>query len=197
MRSVSTSRSQLAATVSVSDREHEPRTREEMQMNRRVWTGVVAGVLAAAVLLTVGIGAYQAGRDDEVVTRTVDGGEVVRVVDHGRDFFPGFFLFPLLIILLVVLLVRGGRRHWYRPYGPGGVGGPGGPGWGPGYWGGGPGRGAWGSAGCDPDAGMREWHRRMHEEEQTGEGRTDAPADASPSDAGPVDAGPVDARPAP
>jgi hypothetical protein len=149
-------------------------------MNRRVWTGVVAGVLAAAVLLTVGIGAYQAGRDDEVVTRTVDGGEVVRVVDHGRDFFPGFFLFPLLIILLVVLLVRAGRRSWYRPYGPGG---PGGPGWGPSYWGGGPGR--W-----DPEAGMREWHRRMHEEERTDEGRADEPSDAAPVDT-PVDAGPT------
>jgi hypothetical protein len=165
----------------------------------RVWTGIVAGVLAAALLLTVGIGAYQAGRDDEVVTRTVEGDEVVRVVDHGRDFFPGFFLFPLLIIALVVfLLARGGRRHWNRP---------GGPGWGPGYWGGGPGRGPW-AGGCDPEAGMREWHRRMHEGEQTGEAtdpagasstadpagsagpgsvprtgeaRTDAPADASPA----------------
>jgi hypothetical protein len=162
-------------------------------MNRRVWTGVVAGVLAAAVLLTVGIGAYRAGQDDEVVTRTVDGGEVVRVVDHGRDFFPGFFLFPLLVIALIFLLARGGRRHWHRPYGPGG---PGGPGWGPGYWAGGPGRGPWGpggAGGCDPEAEMREWHRRMHEGEQTGEGG----ADASPEDATPEDARPTDASPAP
>lgn len=142
-------------------------------MNRRVWTGVVAGVLAAAVLLTVGIGAYQAGQDDRVVTRTVDGGEVVRVVDHGRDFFPGFFLFPLLIIVLVVLLARGGRRHWYRPYGPG---------WGP-----------WGAGGWDPETGMREWHRRMHEEERTGEqaGEARDPVDA------PWPPGPSDASPAP
>jgi hypothetical protein len=165
----------------------------------RVWTGVVAGVLAAAVLLTVGIGAYQAGQDDEIVTRTVDGGEVVRVVDDGRDFFPGFFLFPLLIILLVVLLARAGRRHWGRPYGPGG---PGGPGWGPGYWAGGPGqpgRGPWGAGGCDPEAGMREWHRRMHEGEQAGEATE--PADAAPQTgerraSDPVDASPADARPA-
>jgi hypothetical protein len=162
-------------------------------MNRRVWTGVVAGVLAAAVLFTVGIGAYQAGQDDQVVTRTVEGGEVVRVVDHGRDFFPGFFLFPLLIIALVVLLARGGRRHWYRPYGPGG---PGGPGWGPGYWSGGPGRGPWGAGGCDPDAGMREWHRRMHEGEHTGEAH-DAPPPTGEGRAGaPTDA-PTDASPAP
>jgi hypothetical protein len=165
-------------------------------MNRRVWTGVVAGVLAAAVLLTVGIGAYRAGQDDEIVTRTVNGDEVVRVVDHGRDFFPGFFLFPLLIIALVVLLARGGRRHWGRPYGPGG------PGWGPGYWSGGPGRGPWGAGGCDPEAGMREWHRRMHEGEPTGEGRADEPADAPPRTgegraSEPADASPVDASSAP
>ena len=177
-------------------------------MNRRVWTGVAAGVLAAAVLLTVGVGAYQAGRDDEVVTRTVegvDGGEVVRVVDHGRDFFPGFILFPLLIIAVIVLLARGGRRHWGRPYGPGY--GPGGPGWGPGagYWGG-PGRGPWGPGGCgDPEAGMREWHRRMHEEAgdeaagpgaEPGEaGRPAGPGD--PDDPAGGRAGPTPASPAP
>jgi hypothetical protein len=167
-------------------------------MNRRVWTGVVAGVLAAAVLLTVGVGAYQAGQDDEVVTRTVEGvdsGEVVRVVDHGRDFFPGFFLFPLLIIAVIVLLARGGRRHWGRPYGPGYGPGPGGPG--AGYWGGGPGRGPWGPGGCgDPEAGMREWHRRMHEGEagdeapgaapgEPDEGRSDDPTPAGPASPAP------------
>jgi hypothetical protein len=131
-------------------------------MERRVWTGVIAGVLAAAALLTVGIGAYRAGQDDEVVARTVEGDEVVRVVDDGRDFFPGFFLFPLLIIGLIVLLARG-RRGWHRPYGPG---------WGPGpgYYGG-RGPGPWGPGGCDPEGQMREWHRRMHE------GEADAPAD--------------------
>lgn len=151
-------------------------------MNRRVWTGVVAGLLAAAVLLTVGIGAYRAGQDDEVVTRTVEGEEVVRVVDHGRDFFPGFFLFPLLIIGLIVLLARGRRGPgWHRPYGPGG------PGWGPGYWGG-PGR--WGPGGCDPEAEMREWHRRMHEGEATApdperpSDPTDPPATAAPGAGG-------------
>jgi hypothetical protein len=111
-------------------------------MSRRAWTGVVAGLLAASVLLAVGIGAYRAGQDHEIVTRTVtDGGEVVRVVGHGWGYGPGpgVFLFPLLGILLVVLLFRGLRG------GPVGWGGPGG-------WGGG--------------GGFDDWHRRAHEREQ-------------------------------
>jgi hypothetical protein len=125
-------------------------------MNRRVWTGVAAGVVAAAVLLMVGIGGYRAGQEDEVVTRTLSDGEVVRVVDGGRDFFPGFFLFPLLVIAVVLLATRARRGGWHRPYGPYGSYGP----WGDG--------GPWGGRGpgpCGPDAAMREWHRRMHEDE--------------------------------
>jgi hypothetical protein len=162
-------------------------------MNRRVWAGVVAGVLAAVLLLSVGVGSYRAGQDDRIVTRSVENGEVVRVVDHGRDFFPGFFLFPLLLIGLVVLLARGGRRHgyghgygggwgygpgWHRGYGPGpcGPGGPGGPGYGPGY---------------GPDERMHEWHRRMHE----GEPGADPAAGGPPDEHPPAASGP-DPRPA-
>jgi hypothetical protein len=150
-------------------------------MNRRVWTGVIAGVLAAAVLLTVGIGSYRAGQDDEIVTRTVENGEVVRVVDHGRDFFPGFFLFPLLLILLVVLVARGGRRHWY---GPGHGGGWGyGPGWHRGY-----GPGPWGP-GDGPDERMREWHRRMHEGDPGAGPAATGSDDPSPGASGPDPSG--------
>ena len=47
-------------------------------MNRKVWSGILAGVLAATVILGV------AGQQNEVVTRTVGDGEVVRVVGgHG------------------------------------------------------------------------------------------------------------------
>lgn len=109
-------------------------------MNRRVRTGVAAGVLAAAVLLGVAGGAYRAGQGDEVVTRTAGDGEVVRVVGgHGWGYGPGpgFFLLPLAVVA-VVLLVRG--RH----------GGPGG-GWRPPY---GP-----------PEDAFREWHRRAHAEQ--------------------------------
>jgi putative membrane protein len=85
-------------------------------MSRRLWTGVVAGVLAAAVVVSVALGAYRAGQRSDVATRTVtDGTEVVRVIDgHGWGWGygpgPGFVLVPLLAILLVLLLLRGGRR---------------------------------------------------------------------------------------
>lgn len=141
-------------------------------MNRRVWTGVIAGVLAATVLLTVGIGSYRAGQDDEVVARTVSDGEAVRVVEHhGWGFFPGFFLFPLLVIGLIVLLARGRRGYgWHRSYGPGFYGG-----YGP---------GPCGAGGYDLQVGMHEWHRRMHEgESPADEGDTSAgePPDGDPT----------------
>lgn len=121
-------------------------------MNRRVWAGVAAGVLAALVLLTVGFGGYQAGRDDDDSTTEIvresgesGDGQVVHVVHDGRRWGPGpgFFLFPLLIVFVVFALVRGrGHRH-YGHWGPGS--------YRPGYWGG------------DPESHLQEWHRRQHE----------------------------------
>ncbi|HTJ73864.1 MAG TPA: hypothetical protein VL337_00730 [Acidimicrobiales bacterium] len=116
-------------------------------MNRRAWTGVIAGVVAAFLLLGVASTAYEIGQRHEVVTRTVGNGEVVRVVGDGwgyghGGFGFGFFLFPLLLIFLVFLAFRG-RRGWY---GGGGYG-PCGPG---------PGAGEAGS--------FEERHRRAHEQ---------------------------------
>jgi hypothetical protein len=124
-------------------------------VNRRAWTGVIAGVVAAFLLLGVASTAYEIGQRHEVVTRTVGNGEVVRVVGDGwggyghGGFGFGFFLFPLLLIFLVFLAFRG-RRGWYG----------GGPGryWGGGYGPCGPGSGA-GVAGT-----FEERHRRAHEE---------------------------------
>jgi hypothetical protein len=150
-------------------------------MNRRIGTGVLAGVLAAATLFAVGAGGYRAGqRNDDSVTRVVsetDSGEVVRVVGDHDGFRPGgFFLFPLLlVILLVVLLGRG--RGWgggpFRRFGPGY--GP------PGY--------AYGQgAGHGPDdraSWFDEWHRRAHEA-QGAERQSQTPQDEPPpSSAGP------------
>ncbi|MEA2703282.1 MAG: hypothetical protein QOD63_1227, partial [Actinomycetota bacterium] len=113
--------------------------------DRRVWAGVVAGVFAALVVVSVAAGAFQAGqRHSEPVAQVVgDGGEVVRVVGgHGWGYGPGpgFFLFPLLGIVLVVLLLRGrggGPGGWNRGCGPGG-----------GYGG--------------RHEAMEEWHRQAH-----------------------------------
>ncbi len=119
-------------------------------MSKRVWTGLLVGLLGAMVLLAVGLGAYRAGehhssevRSEPAATRVVPGatGEVVRVVEHGhwRGGPPFGFLFPILIIGLIVLLVAGRRRAYW--------GGPGGP-YGPG----------------DRDARLADWHRRAHGE---------------------------------
>ena len=130
-------------------------------MGRRVWTGVLAGVLAASVLGGVALGAYRAGQDREVVTRVTGDGEVVRVIDgrgwgHGPG--PGFFLIPLAVVLTVLLVRghRGGPGGWHGPYGPA----------------------PWSHRG--PDEAFHEWHRRAHD--QTG------PPEATVRSSGPPDA---------
>ena len=125
-------------------------------MERRVWTGVLAGLLAATVLGGVALGAYRAGRADDVVTRVGPNGEVVRVIDgrgwgHGPG--PGFFLVPLAIVLTVVL-IRGWR--------------------GPGGWGPPPGPGGWSPGG--PEEAFREWHRRAHDQAPPPEATVGSPA---------------------
>ena len=94
-------------------------------MNRKWLAGIAVGVLVTAALITVGIGAYRAGErnaeDIEVVGEVIREGESAGrtiIVDGdgwGRDgFFPGFFVFPLILIG-VVLLVASRRRRWYGP----------------------------------------------------------------------------------
>ncbi len=65
--------------------------------NRRMWIGVVTGVLAAMVVVSVAAGAYHAGQRSEPVTQVAgDGGAVgepdgvVRIVGgHGWGYGPG------------------------------------------------------------------------------------------------------------
>jgi hypothetical protein len=150
-------------------------------MSRRMWTGLLVGLLAAIGLLAVGVGAYHAGeRHRQPVATVVPGTGVaapdgtVRVIgyDHWRDGPPFGFLFPLLFIGLIVLLVTGRRRaYWGRPHGPG---------WGgPGGWGGGP--GGWGGR----EAMLADWHRRAHDEpgDATGSPGQAPPAQAPPGEA--------------
>jgi hypothetical protein len=123
-------------------------------MSRRLWTGLLVGLLGAMALVAVGVGAFHAGEHHEITTvaPVVGGasGETVRVVGYGHwgpwGGPPFGFLFPLLIIGLIVLLVTGRRRaYWGRP-------------WGPGPWAAGP---------CGPggrDAALAEWHQRAHAE---------------------------------
>lgn len=123
-------------------------------MSRRLWTGLLVGVLGAMALVAVGVGAFHAGERHSVTTvAPVVGasGETVRVVDYGHwgpwGGPPFGFLFPLLIIGLIALLVAGRRRaYWGRPYGPG-------------PWSGGP---------CGPggrEQMLSDWHQRAHGEQ--------------------------------
>jgi hypothetical protein len=130
---------------------------EETKMSRRLWTGLLVGVLGAMALVAVGVGAYHAGERHTVTTVAPvvgEAGEAVRVVGYGH-WGPGWggppfgFLFPLLIIGLIVLLVAGRRRaYWGHHWGPG----PCGPG------------------GAGKEAALADWHQRAHAEAGTATG---------------------------
>jgi hypothetical protein len=100
-----------------------------MDMNKKWLTGIAAGILVTAALIAVGVGAYNAGERNATDVQVV--GEVVGeddsavrtiVVDGhgwgwgrgGPGFFPGFVVFPLIVIG-IVLLVGSRRRRWYGP----------------------------------------------------------------------------------
>ena len=134
-------------------------------MSKRLWTGLLVGLIGAMALVAVGVGAFHAGERHEITTvAPVVGavpGETVRLVGYGHwgpwGGPPFGFLFPLLFIGLIVLLLAGRRRaYWGRHWGPGhgGWGGPGG--WGPSPCGpvgpGAPGR----------EAALADWHQRAH-----------------------------------
>jgi len=127
-------------------------------MSRRLWTGLLVGVIAALALVAVGVGAFHAGETHSVVTTVapVAGapGETVRVVGYGHwgpwGGPPFGFLFPLLFIGLIIVLLAGRRRaYWGRPWGPA----------------------AWGPGPCGP-AGLADWHQRAHsQQEETAAGK--------------------------
>ena len=125
-------------------------------MSKRLWTGLLVGLLAAMALVAVGVGAFHAGQRHTVTTVAPvvgEAGEAVRVIGYGH-WGPGWggppfgFFFPLLIIGLIALLIAGRRRaYWGGPHGPAFSG--------PGGWGG----------PCGPggkDAALADWHQRAH-----------------------------------
>ena len=125
-------------------------------MGRRLIFVFLIALLVAALFAAVGAGAYHAG----MIGAAPGGGHIVRVVPGpgyywgyraGWGFFPGFFLFPLVLLLILVAVFW--RRPWHRHWGYGlgagpGTGGPGGEpqGWVP--------RG--------PRQYFEEWHRQAH-----------------------------------
>jgi hypothetical protein len=137
-------------------------------MNRRVLTGVLAGLLAMTALVGVAVTAFHAGRDRVPMEVVGPGGEAVRVVGYphwGPPF--GFFfpLFPLLVLGLVLFLVFGRRRAGWGGYGP----------CGPGSWG--PGGGPGGR-----EAMLADWHRRLHDGPGPGAEATGSAGQAPPGE---------------
>lgn len=123
-------------------------------MTRNMTRGIIAGLVAAAVLVGVGAMSYRVGmHHDPMMVR--GSGDVVRVVGgwhggwHGGAPF-GLFFF-LVLAGLVIFAVSRHHRYGVGPYGPG-------------WWGPGPGSGHGpGPGGEGREAMLAEWHRRAHQ----------------------------------
>jgi hypothetical protein len=123
--------------------------RKEDAMRRTFWIGVTLLVILAGI--AIGVGAYHAGVNHGLA----ESGrvhEVVRVVGPGYGFPFGLILFPLLFFGIFFLL-RG--AFWRRRWG----------GYGAGHWG--PGHG-----------GVEELHRRLHEQQPSGDAGGGSPTTA-------------------
>ena len=109
---------------------------------RRPFT-VITSLLLIGAGVAIGVAAYNAGYNRGLEANgTV---EVIRTVGPGWGFFPGFFIFPLIV--LAIFAFGRGFRH------------------------GGSHHGGWSYHGNGHDVGARseersaEWHRRQHERE--------------------------------
>ena len=145
----------------------------------RGFFGFLFSLIVIGVVVSLGVGVYQAG----IAQGIVDAGRypaaaAVPVAGYGWQ-GPGFFgiLFGIFFLFLIFGLIRAAFSR--RDYGPGW--GHHGYGWGPG-WSKGP-----GSGGTGPDAWreerdrrMAELHRRLHEEDGGG---TDSGPSSGPSGA--------------
>jgi hypothetical protein len=92
---------------------------------------IVAVLLVVLIGAGIGVAAYNAGEEHgitqgiEQVQVAQDNGQdvqVVHVVDEGRHFFPGFFLFPIFLFgtfFLIGGIFRGAGRWGGKHHGPG------------------------------------------------------------------------------
>ena len=141
---------------------------KEDNVGRRIMIVVLIVLVLAALATAVGIGAYHAGYNNGII----DTGHMARVVPDGGyymhpgwgfGFFPGFFIFPLVVLLLIALVFwrRPLRRWWgYGHCGPAG----------------------WASGG--PRQAFDVWHREAHAQPAPRGGETAAgPPQTPPADA--------------
>ena len=130
-------------------------------MNTRGILGFLAGLLVVGLLVTLGMGVYQAGIAQGIVDAgRYPSGANVPIAGYGWHGGPGIFgiLFGIFFLFLIFGLLRAAFSRG-RGYGPG---------WGHGYgpgWGRGPG----GEMGFDAwreerERRIAELHRRLHDE---------------------------------
>jgi hypothetical protein len=145
-------------------------------MGRRIVVVILVVLAVAALGMVIGAGAYHAG----FVNGAAANGKVVAPAAYGYPgywhggfgFFPGFFLFPLFLVLLVALFAwRRPMRRWWG-YGPRPCG--------PAYGG--------------PQQAFEDWHREAHGGQPLAGGPQQAGGQQAP--VGSAGAGPEPARPA-
>ena len=125
-------------------------------MFRRVILVILVVLAVVALVGAIGAGFHHAGYWGPA------GGHMMRYGPgywgYGRGFFPGLFLFPvILLLILAAVLWRPWHHHWRYGYGPG----P----YGPGPYGGQGG----------PRQMFEEWHRQAHAGGPAGQGGTPTP----------------------
>ena len=124
-------------------------------MRGNIWLRILVGVILLAGLVFLGAMVYNAGVAQGLASSSLaapNGQAVPQPYYYAPFFHPwgfGFFwpIFPILFFLLFFLAIRGlffagwRRRSWSRGYGPGG----------------------WDREGVPPM--VKEWHRKLHEEQ--------------------------------
>jgi len=78
---------------------------------RRTWSWILIALLVVAGV-AIGVGAYNAGYDNGLTAHPAANVQVVRYVGHGFGFFPGFFIFPVLIFAIFAFGRARHHHHW-------------------------------------------------------------------------------------